>query len=486
MLEKNNGIENLYNKNTDVDKYNDEDFWNSVKKIKKMNDDYYKETGRRKTSLTVTYGCQMNEHDSEKIAWILELMGYEATNDEEKADFLVYNTCAIRENAELKVYGKVGSLKTVKEDNPDLKIAVCGCMMQLDEIRNTIETKHKQVDLIFGTHNIHRLPILFEENLRTNKQVVDILDDNLELIEGLDNNRQSTYKAYVNIMFGCNNFCTYCVVPYTRGREISRAPEDIIKEVKELADDGYKEIMLLGQNVNSYGKSLNQNYTFTDLLTEIDQIDGIERIRFMTSHPKDLSEELIAAYGKLNNLSNHLHLPIQSGSNDVLRRMNRNYTREQYLKNIRKIREVKPDISITTDIMVGFPGETEEDFQDTVDLIREVEFDFVYNFIFSLREGTKAEEMDDQLAYEVKHRRFEELSNVINEIILKNNKKLIGKELRILVEEVSKTDPNKMTGRTDDFKLVHFEGDSSLIGEIVTVRISDAKTFSMEGSRINN
>ncbi len=462
----------------------DKNFWDSINKIKEKNDEYYKRTGKQKTSFIRTYGCQMNEHDSEKISWILELMGYKPTTEESEADFLIYNTCAIRENAELKVYGKVGSLKTIKEQNPNLKIAVCGCMMQLDEIRETIEKKHQHVDVIFGTHNIDKLPILFNKHLNEDRPIIDILEDNLDLVEGLNNNRESDYKAYVNIIFGCNNFCTYCVVPYTRGREISRKPDDILEEIKELAKNGYKEIMLLGQNVNSYGKTLNNDYSFTDLLTDINEIDGIERIRFMTSHPKDLSDELINAYGSLDKLSNHLHLPIQSGSNNVLKRMNRNYTREDYLEKIKKIREVKPDISITTDIMVGFPGETEEDFKDTVELIKEVEFDFVYNFIFSLREGTKAENMDNQLSYEVKHKRFEKLSSEINQIILKNNEKLIGKEIRVLVEELSKNDDNKMSGRTDDFKIVHFQGDESLIGKMVLVEITGAKTFSMEGKLI--
>lgn len=462
----------------------DKNFWNSINEINKNNEEYYKRTGKRRTRFIRTYGCQMNEHDSEKISWILELMGYKQTTEESEADFLIYNTCAIRENAELKVYGKVGSLKTIKEQNPDLKIAVCGCMMQLDKIRETIEKKHQHVDVIFGTHNIDKLPILFNKHLKENRPIIDILEDNLDLVEGLNNNRESDYKAYVNIIFGCNNFCTYCVVPYTRGREISRKPDDILEEIKELSKNGYKEIMLLGQNVNSYGKTLNNDYSFTDLLTDINEIDGIERIRFMTSHPKDLSDELINAYGSLDKLSNHLHLPIQSGSNNVLKRMNRNYTREDYLEKIKKIREVKPDISITTDIMVGFPGETDEDFEDTVNLIKEVEFDFVYNFIFSLREGTKAEKMENQLSYEVKHKRFEKLSNEINKIILKNNKKLIGKKIRVLVEELSKSDENKMSGRTDDFKIVHFQGNESLIGKMVLVEITGAKTFSMEGKLI--
>lgn len=435
----------------------------------------------KKKYLIRTYGCQMNEHDSEKIGWILNNMNYEPTEDLEEADFVIYNTCLIRENAELKVYGHLGSLKTLKKDKPDLMIAVCGCMMQNEDIRKEITTKHRHVDLIFGTNNIHKLPQLIANHQKTGKTVVDILEDNREIDESIDADRIYSYKAYVNITYGCDNFCTYCVVPYTRGRENSREPEMIIEEIRELAAKGYKEVTLLGQNVNSYGKSLNSDYTFPDLLKAIDKIEGLERIRFMTSHPKDLSDELIECYGTLDKLCPHLHLPIQSGSNRVLKRMNRKYTREDILEKIKKLKAVNPDIGLTTDIIVGFPGETEEEFQETVDLVKEIEFQSAYSFLYSIREGTLAAKMEDQIDYKVKHDRFLRLSDELNKMSLADNEKLLGKTLSVLVEEVSKNNQDFMTGRTEDFKLVHFQGSEELIGEIVDVRIEDVKTFSLEG-----
>lgn len=435
----------------------------------------------KKKYLIRTYGCQMNEHDSEKIGWILNNMNYEPTEDLEEADFVIYNTCLIRENAELKVYGHLGSLKTLKKDKPDLMIAVCGCMMQNEDIRKEITTKHRHVDLIFGTNNIHKLPQLIANHQKTGKTVVDILEDNREIDESIDADRIYSYKAYVNITYGCDNFCTYCVVPYTRGRENSREPEMIIEEIRELAAKGYKEVTLLGQNVNSYGKSLNSDYTFPDLLKAIDKIEGLERIRFMTSHPKDLSDELIECYGTLDKLCPHLHLPIQSGSNRVLKRMNRKYTREDILEKIKKLKAVNPDIGLTTDIIVGFPGETEEEFQETVDLVKEIEFQSAYSFLYSIREGTLAAKMEDQIDYKVKHDRFLRLSDELNKMSLADNEKLLGKTLSVLVEEVSKNNQDFMTGRTEDFKLVHFQGSEDLIGEIVDVRIEDVKTFSLEG-----
>lgn len=435
----------------------------------------------KKKYLIRTYGCQMNEHDSEKIGWILNNMNYEPTEDLEEADFVIYNTCLIRENAELKVYGHLGSLKTLKKDKPDLMIAVCGCMMQNEDIRKEITTKHRHVDLIFGTNNIHKLPQLIANHQKTGKTVVDILEDNREIDESIDADRIYSYKAYVNITYGCDNFCTYCVVPYTRGRENSREPEMIIEEIRELAAKGYKEVTLLGQNVNSYGKSLDSDYTFPDLLKAIDKIEGLERIRFMTSHPKDLSDELIECYGTLDKLCPHLHLPIQSGSNRVLKRMNRKYTREDILEKIKKLKAVNPDIGLTTDIIVGFPGETEEEFQETVDLVKEIGFQSAYSFLYSIREGTLAAKMEDQIDYKVKHDRFLRLSDELNKMSLADNEKLLGKTLSVLVEEVSKNNQDFMTGRTEDFKLVHFPGSEELIGEIVDVRIEDVKTFSLEG-----
>ena len=460
----------------------DKKFWDSIDYLRDYVEDFRKREARSPRMFTVVYGCQMNEHDNEKIAWILKLMGYEEAKSLEDADFMVFNTCAIRENAELKVYGKIGSLKTLKEKRPDIKIALCGCMMQIDGIRETILEKYGHVDLIFGTHNIHRLPELFVRNLKTSKTAVDVMEDSFEIVEGMEDLRVSQHKAYVNIMFGCNNFCTYCVVPYTRGREISRRPEDILAEIEKLAELGYKEVTLLGQNVNSYGKTLNIDYSFPDLLRDINKIDSIRRIRFMTSHPRDISDDLIGAYGELENLANHLHLPVQSGSNEILRRMNRHYSREKYLKAIDKVRSLKPDIAISTDIIVGFPGETEEDFEATLSLVREVEYDFVYSFIYSVRPGTKAGEMEGQLPYEVKHERFERLTQTINDISLRKNQALVGQVLEVLVDEPSKSNSEMLSGRTEEFKLVHFRGDRSLIGQLVELRITEAGTFSLEGS----
>lgn len=442
------------------------------------------ETIRQKTYYTETYGCQMNEHDSEKISWILENMDYIRTNSAEKADFIIYNTCAIRENAELKVYGKIGALKKLKRLNPDLMIAICGCMMQREDVRKIITTKHKHVDIIFGTHNIHKLPQLINNYLQTGETIVDIVEDTREIVEHIDINRTYTYKAYINIMYGCNNFCTYCVVPYTRGRELSRDSENILKEIEGLASSGCKEVTLLGQNVNSYGKSLDYDYTFSNLLEDINKIDGIERIRFMTSHPKDLSKDLIKSYATLDKLSEHLHLPVQSGSNKVLKEMNRNYTKERYLETIKELRKSVPNISITTDIIIGFPGETEEDFNDTLELVNEIRFDSAYTFLYSIREGTSAAKMENQVDYKVKHERFQKLSDTLNKISLEENQKIIGQTLDVLVEEVSKNNSEVLTGRTRTSKLVHFKGDKELIGSIVNVKIESTTTFTLKGSLV--
>jgi len=426
----------------------------------------------------------MNEHDSEKISWILTNMGYNETESIDDADLIIYNTCLVRENAELKVYGNLGALAQLKREKPDLIIAICGCMMQREEIRNVILSKYKHVDIIFGTHNIHKLPQLINNHLQTGKTIVDVLEDKREIVEDIDANRKYSFKAFVNIMFGCNNFCSYCIVPYTRGREVSREPENIINEIKELAKNGCKEVTLLGQNVNSYGKTLNRNYDFVDLLRDINKIDGIERIRFMTSHPKDLSDKLIDAYRTLDKLCEHLHLPVQSGSNRILKEMNRKYTREDYLRLIKKLREAEPNIAITTDIIVGFPGETDEDFNDTLELVKEVEYDSAFTFIYSKREGTRAARMENQVDDKVKHERFQKLTEVLYEISLKKNKQLEGQTLEVLVEEVSKNNPEYLTGRTRTNKLVHFKGDKSLIGTMVNVKIDTAKTFFLEGSLV--
>lgn len=428
-----------------------------------------------------TFGCQMNEHDSEKISWVLEGMGYDKTDSKEESDLIIFNTCAVRKTAEDRVYGQIGELKDLKRKNPNLILAICGCMMQREEVLEIITTKYRHVDIIFGTNNIHKLPQLLNNYEKTGKTVIDIVEENREIEENLEANRKYSFKSFVNIMYGCNNFCTYCIVPYTRGRERSRHPANIIEEIKILANTGCKEVTLLGQNVNSYGKTLEINFTFADLIKEIDKIDGIERIRFMTSHPKDISDDLINLYGKLEKLCDHLHLPVQSGSNRILKLMNRKYTREDYLKIINKLKAVNPNISITTDIIVGFPGETEEDFNDTVKLVKEVSFDSAFTFLYSIREGTAAAKMQDQVSDKVKHDRFQRLMDVLHPIGLEHNKKLLNKTVKVLVEEVSKNNDKILTGRTNNGKLVHFEGNQLLIGQLVDVKINNVKTFTLEG-----
>lgn len=431
-----------------------------------------------------TYGCQMNEHDSEKIAWTLDGMGYEITDDRENADFIIFNTCAVRKTAEERVFGQLGELKALKRKNPDLILSVCGCMMQREDIRDVVLKKYRHVDIVFGTNNIHKIPQLVQRYEETGKTVVDINEENREIEEHIDANRKYSYKAFVNIMYGCNNFCTYCIVPYTRGRERSREPEHIIEEIRDLAANGCKEITLLGQNVNSYGKTLDVDYSFPDLLKDINDIEGIERVRFMTSHPKDISDELIDSYGTLDKLCNHLHLPVQSGSNRILKVMNRKYTREEYLDRVERIRALAPDICLTTDIIVGFPGETEEDFQDTLDLVKAAKYDSAFTFLYSIREGTKAAEMDDQVPDNVKHERFQRLLDTLYPIGLESNQKMIGKTVDVLVEDVSKNNEEMLNGRTEGSKLVHFLGSEDLIGKIVKVRIDSVKTFTLEGTLV--
>lgn len=436
---------------------------------------------KNKKYTIVTHGCQMNEHDSEKISWILESMGYKHTNEVKDSDFIIYNTCLVRENAELKVYGQLGALKHLKRKRPDIILAVCGCMMQREESRNIILDKYDHVDMIFGTNNIHKLPQLLNRYLQTKETVVDVVEDSREIVESIDANRKYDFKAYTNIMYGCNNFCSYCIVPYTRGREKSREPEDIISEIKDLASKGYKEVTLLGQNVNSYGKTLGYEYDFPQLLRDVNKIDGIERIRFMTSHPKDISDDLIYAMAECDNVCEHLHLPVQSGSNRILRLMNRGYTKEYYLKKIKKIKDIIPNIAITTDIIVGFPGETEDDFKETLKLVEEVEYDSAFTFLYSIREGTRAAKMDEQIPYEVKHERFQKLLDKLYGYMYENNLKYKDKVVKVLVEGTSKNDEETLSGRTRSNKLVHFKGDKGLIGKIVDVKVTKVKTFTLEG-----
>lgn len=447
-----------------------------MNELKGIFDEEYERTGKRKTYHIETFGCQMNSRDSEKISGILKQIGYEET-DTEDADFVLYNTCTVRENANNRVYGRLGYLGKLKQKHPGMIIALCGCMMQEATAVEKIKTSYRFVDIIFGTHNIFKLAELLQTRLESKRMVIDLWKNTDMIVENLPNDRKYHFKAGVNIMFGCNNFCSYCIVPYVRGRERSRNPEDILSEIEGLAKDGVVEIMLLGQNVNSYGKNLDKPMTFAGLLKEIEKIDGIERIRFMTSHPKDLSDELIGVMKNSKKICKHLHLPLQSGSSRILKIMNRRYTKESYLELVDKIRKAVPDISLTTDIIVGFPGETEEDFEETMDVVRKVGFDSAFTFLYSKRTGTPAATMENQVEGSVAMQRFDRLLKEIQAC----SSKLCGKEVhttqKVLVEEVNEQDPKLLTGRLSNNLLVHFPGDASLIGKIVDVYLEESKGF---------
>ena len=455
-----------------------------IDRMRQVNEDFFKKTGRKKKVLINTWGCQMNENDSEKMLGMLNNLAYEETDKKEEADLIIFNTCLIRENAELKVYGNIGALKPLKEKNPNLVIGICGCMMQKEHIRKKLLEKYKQVDLVFGTHNYHTLPQLIERVEDHNERIFDVWDDNKKVVENLPIHRKFEFKAFLDIMYGCNNFCTYCVVPYTRGREKSREVADIISEIKTLVSNGYKEITLLGQNVNSYGKNLENPITFSDLLDQIANIENLDRIRFMTSHPKDISVELLEIMAKHNNICNQLHLPIQSGSNKILKAMNRRYTREHYLEMVQKAKELMPDITLTTDLIVGFPGETEEDFEETLELVKTVEYDSAFMFLYSVREGTPAAEMENQVPDDIKHERFDRLVEIVNDLARKSNLKQIGREVEVLVEGLSKNREDILSGRTKTHKLIHFPGTEELIGQVVKVKINEAKSFNLSGELI--
>ena len=439
----------------------------------------------RKTYQITTFGCQMNEHDSEKLAGMLENMGYSESSEKNDADVIIINTCSVREHADERFFGTLGQLKKIRQLDHTKTIAVCGCMMQQQHIIDRLKSKYPWVDLIFGTHNLHEFPMMLVASLNERHKIVDVWDENGEIIEGLPMKRTSPYKASVSIMYGCNNFCTYCVVPYTRGRERSRAPEEILNEIRKLAAEGTKELLLLGQNVNSYGNSSDFALDFSGLLYEIEKIDGIERVRFMTSHPKDLSDRLIMAYQDCKKISGHIHLPVQSGSTEILKRMNRNYDREDYLLLIKKLRHAVPDIAITTDIIVGFPGETETDFQDTLTLAAEAAFDSAYTFIYSPRKGTPAADYGEQVPEEVKHSRFNRLVDLLNDISLQKNLQCLDQVMDVLVEGQSKTNSSMFTGRTSSNKLVNFSAIPDDIGKIIKVRIIEARTFNLSGRREN-
>lgn len=432
--------------------------------------------GRPLTCATVTFGCQMNAKDSEKLEGILETIGYQKA-DSEAADFVIYNTCTVRENANTKVYGRIGYLGMRKKKNPDMKIALCGCMMQESQVVEKIKKSYRFVDIIFGTHNIFKLAELMYESFTKRHMVTEIWEDTTQIVEDLPSEHKYTFKAGVNIMYGCNNFCSYCIVPYVRGRERSRKPEDILAEIKKLAAEGIVEVMLLGQNVNSYGKTLEHPLSFSGLLKMVEQIEGIERIRFMTPHPKDLSEELIETMKHSKKICPHVHLPMQSGSSRILKAMNRKYTKEDYLKLVDNIRASMPDVSITTDIIVGFPGETEEDFEDTLDVVRKVGFDSAYTFLYSKRTGTVAAKMEHPVPKDVASERFGRLLAEIKKTSEERALRYQGRVMEVLVEEKNAQGDGMLTGRLGNNLLVHFKGEDSLIGKFVPVHLAECRGF---------
>ena len=435
------------------------------------------EHGRAPRACVVTFGCQMNARDSEKLCGVLEKAGYELTDSEEEADFILYNTCTVRDNADQRVYGRLGHLNSLKRQKPHLKIALCGCMMQEPGVIEKLQKSYRFVDLIFGTHNLFRFAQLLSTALASEDMVVDIWEKTDEIVERLPVKRKYFYKSGVNIMFGCNNFCSYCIVPYVRGRERSREPEEIIREIKALVSDGVIEVMLLGQNVNSYGKNLKQPVTFSQLLEKVEQIEGLQRIRFMTSHPKDLSDDLIEVMKKSKKICRHLHLPLQSGSTEILQKMNRHYTKEQYLNLVGKLRTAIPDLAITTDIIVGFPGETEADFAETMDVVQKAEYDSAFTFIYSKRTGTPAASMENQIPEETVKKRFDCLLKEVQEIAAKKAMRYTGTLQQVLVEHINEQDSSLVTGRMSNNSVVHFPGTADMIGKIMDVKLTECKGF---------
>ena len=431
-----------------------------------------------------TFGCQMNEHDSETLAGMLLEKGYQKAEERKDANIVIFNTCSIRENADKRFFGTLGQLKKKKmEQGETFTVCVCGCMMQQQHIIDTLKAKYPWVDVIFGTHNLHELPVLLDNLYREKEKQLSVWPEGGEMIEGLPSARLFQHKAFVNIMYGCNNFCTYCIVPYTRGRERSRRPEDIIREVENLVSDGVKEITLLGQNVNSYrgiGKE-GETADFPDLIYALNQVEGLQRIRFMTSHPKDLSDKLIEAFVQCEKLCNYIHLPVQSGSSRVLQQMNRRYSREKYLDLVRKLRAAVPGIAISTDIIVGFPGETEDEFEETLSLAEAVGFDSAFTFLYSIRKGTPAEKYEDQIPEDIKHQRFNRLVEVINQSSAEKNRAYKGRIETVLVDGPSKTGSTIYSGRTESFKLVNFRARPEMVGKLVSVKITDSNTFSLVG-----
>jgi len=457
--------------------------YETMHKIKEINNISCKKNGKKPLAYTCVYGCAQNEADMEHIRGMLNEMDYGFTESPEDADIIVINTCAVREGAEYRIYGKVGEFKNIKEKNKDLIIVVCGCMMQQEHVANKIKTSYPYVDIVFGTHNIHRFPDMVYKKITEKKRVFEIINES-EIVEGMPVKRKGSRSFSVTVMYGCNNFCSYCIVPYTRGRERSRRSQDILKEIKQLASEGFVEVTLLGQNVNSYGKDLDDKISFAQLIRMINKIEGIKRIRFITSHPKDLSDELISAMAECENVCENVHLPFQAGSNRILKLMNRKYTKEQYLELVSKLREKIPDIALTADVIVGFPGETNEDFEETMDVISKVQFDGIYSFIYSKRTGTPAAKMEQVLSKEEIQRNFNRLTETQQEIGYLKNLKYLDKTYEILVEGKSKSNENMLSGRTRTGKIIHFEGNERLIGTFINVKITKVLTYYMLGEKI--
>jgi len=458
---------------------------NIIEEVKFELDHMHQSIGVNKTYLIHTYGCQGNEADSETMAGILELMGFTKAISEEESDIIIMNTCAIRENAENRIWGELGRLKAFKRQNPNLILGLAGCMAQEENVVERVLKKYQHVDLIFGTHNIHKIPEYIQTAMFSKERVIEVFSKEGEIVENLPKTRYHHFKAWVNIMFGCDEFCTYCIVPYTRGKERSRSKQDIIDEVKELVLLGYKEVTLLGQNVNAYGKDKKiDDYTFGDLLRDLDQT-GIERIRFTTSHPHDLDKKTMEAIRDCEHVMPFFHLPVQSGSNDVLKKMNRHYTKESYLKVLNELKETVPGISVTTDIIVGFPGETESDFLETLDLVEKADFEGAFTFVFSKREGTPAAKYEDDTPEEEKKQRLYRLNEKVNEGYLKGSKRFLNQKVKVLVDGVSKNDDTVLAGYSEHQKLVNFKGDKSLIGQIVEVKITIAKTWFLMGELVD-
>ena len=446
--------------------------------------DNIKNIGKDKTYCIYTYGCQMNVHDSENISAIMEDMKYNRVSDMDDANVIILNTCAIRENAHNKVMGMLGRIKHLKETKKDIITIFCGCMAQEEGISNELKEKYKWVDIVMGTHNIHKLPQYMENIQKTNKQDIEVFSIEGDIIEGLPVKRDSHITAWVNIMYGCDEFCTYCIVPYTRGKERSRDPEDIIKEVEGLVNDGYVEVTLLGQNVNAYGKDLDINYNMANLLEDVAKTN-IERVRFVTSHPWDFADDMLEVISKYKNIMPYIHLPLQSGSTSILKKMGRRYTKEEYKTLFYKIKEMIPNVSITTDIIVGFPGETDEDFEDTIELAEELKFDLAYTFIYSPREGTPASIMKDETSMDTKKQRLARLNEIINETANLNNQKYLNEIVPVLIEGKSDKE-DKYMGYTDTMKLVNVDCDEKYLGKIVNVKITGVKTWSLDGEVVND